>query len=207
MVTVGYNPSTGKALMGTGGALCIGCCGGAPACNTCNMPSVLNITLSNFANRCYQVDTGGDSNFAYWSDDLAAIVNGKHTLPVRYYLGNPQSCQYELSLGNIERFKVEKSSDTPPAADCDDAPTTTDSPEWQINLTFYSGSGNNINSCYLVIAPLGAGQGSGFGAYYNFDAPVGGDECLRPINANTGAVEYMLTNTNWNSSLLLDDYT
>jgi hypothetical protein len=38
MVTVGYNPSTGKALMGTGGALCIGCCGGigetgyCPAC-------------------------------------------------------------------------------------------------------------------------------------------------------------------------------
>lgn len=40
MVTVGYNPSTGKALWGTGGALCIGCCGGTVPGTCCGGTTV-----------------------------------------------------------------------------------------------------------------------------------------------------------------------
>jgi len=71
MVTVGYNPSTGKALWGTGGKLCIGCCtaGGNPTGDTCSncginpTPLYLTINFSGITDEnsvCYNASVGGD---------------------------------------------------------------------------------------------------------------------------------------------------
>ena len=67
MVTVGYNPSTGKALWGTGGSLCLGCCGGdigEPCSMNCGSGSE-NITMP--ASITAVVDVTSVSCFSGWT--------------------------------------------------------------------------------------------------------------------------------------------
>ena len=90
MVTVGYNPSTLKALWGTGGKLCIGCCNQALECSysDCgvNTPYQVSITYNLTNHSCVNgSDTWFDcqiyGNVAVYTDmDIANYLSGPQTL-------------------------------------------------------------------------------------------------------------------------------
>ena len=121
MVTVGYNQSTGKALMGTGGALCIGCCGGGEFdpdanCGGCTLnetPLYLEVTLSGIGYRsgCECTSPGTyppDVDYIHGSND----PNGTYIL--EHNTDGFSTCRWSYTVADtatIEKYEASGSED------------------------------------------------------------------------------------------------
>ena len=96
MVTVGYNPSTGKALWGTGGLLCIGCCGGYPYsdydctyCTAGETPEYVEVVISGATGCAGCVNRGffDSSEYEYDSIDGTYILHQNYASSYCQWIG------------------------------------------------------------------------------------------------------------------------
>jgi len=95
MVTVGYNPSTGNALMGTGGALCIGCCVEYIVANCCNDdPALVPLYMTLIISDCATYYTPGGQTVP------GENLNGTHLLKFSsQFLSDYGSCGWFTNEG------------------------------------------------------------------------------------------------------------